>query len=223
MNNWYLVYEGQRVGPMSKENLLAYRPTPDTQVWCEGMEQWQPLYTIPELMEMLNGGPKTTTPVPSPTVYQQNSYGQSPYGQTTHGQNPYGQTSYGQNPYGQTAYGQNPYGQTSYQQPAPAPLPVQSTSGKNKIVAGLLALFLGGLGIQYFYIGKTTAGVLVLLINNLIIIPAILVISFFTLGLGSVLLLVEVIFTIQGIEMLCLSQEDFDKKFVYTKSSFPVF
>lgn len=35
---------------------------------------------------------------------------------------------------------------------APAPAPV--AQGKNKVVAGLLALFLGGLGIHRFYLGQ---------------------------------------------------------------------
>lgn len=33
-------------------------------------------------------------------------------------------------------------------------------SGKNKLVAALLAFFLGGFGIQWFYLGKTLYGVL---------------------------------------------------------------
>lgn len=33
-------------------------------------------------------------------------------------------------------------------------------SGKNKIVAALLAVFLGGFGIQWFYLGKTLYGIL---------------------------------------------------------------
>ncbi len=36
-------------------------------------------------------------------------------------------------------------------------------SGKSRGVAGLLALFLGGLGLHYFYMNKTNAGVVFLL------------------------------------------------------------
>lgn len=36
-------------------------------------------------------------------------------------------------------------------------------SGKNRIVAALLAIFLGGFGIQWFYLGKTLYGVLSLI------------------------------------------------------------
>lgn len=35
--------------------------------------------------------------------------------------------------------------------------------GRNKTTAGILALFLGGLGLQYFYIGKHLSGVLCIL------------------------------------------------------------
>jgi len=35
--------------------------------------------------------------------------------------------------------------------------------GKTKIVAGLLALFLGGFGIHHFYLGSTMAGVICIL------------------------------------------------------------
>ena len=39
----------------------------------------------------------------------------------------------------------------------------QKVSEKNKIVALLLCLFLGGIGIHRFYVGKTATGVLQLL------------------------------------------------------------
>ncbi len=46
---------------------------------------------------------------------------------------------------------------------APSASPLgQTTSGKNKVVAGLLALFLGGIGVHKFYLGKGIQGILYL-------------------------------------------------------------
>jgi len=41
--------------------------------------------------------------------------------------------------------------------------PLNLSGDKNRIVAALLAVFLGSLGIHKFYLGKTTAGVMMLL------------------------------------------------------------
>ncbi len=50
------------------------------------------------------------------------------------------------------------------QLPAPTagPLGRSTTDGKNKVVAGLLALFLGGIGVHKFYLGKGVQGLLYL-------------------------------------------------------------
>ena len=77
--------------------------------------------------------------------------------------------------------------------------------GKSRGVAALLAIFLGSLGIQYFYLGKNTAGVIAL------------VLSIITCGIPGILWL------IQGIMMFTMSQADFERKFVYSTSTFPLF
>jgi TM2 domain-containing membrane protein YozV len=46
--------------------------------------------------------------------------------------------------------------------PSASPLGQTSSSGKNKVVAGLLALFLGGIGVHKFYLGKGFQGLLYL-------------------------------------------------------------
>lgn len=82
-------------------------------------------------------------------------------------------------------------------------------SGKSRGVAGLLAIFLGAFGIHYFYLGKTFAGVLFLLITLL----SCGVLSVFT-GMFSL---------VQGIVFFTLSQEQFESKYVYCYESVPLF
>lgn len=77
--------------------------------------------------------------------------------------------------------------------------------GKSRGVAALLAIFLGGLGIQYFYLGKTGAGLI-------------------TIGLTIITCgLFEFVMFIQGIYMLCITNEQFQQKYVNSTSSFPMF
>ncbi|MCX4335218.1 MAG: TM2 domain-containing protein [Bacteroidales bacterium] len=76
---------------------------------------------------------------------------------------------------------------------------------KDRMVAALLALFLGSLGIHYFYLGKSTAGILTI------------VISFCSCGIWGIVMFV------QAILMLMMSDSDFEAKYVNTEKSFPLF
>lgn len=67
--------------------------------------------------------------------------------------------------------------------------------GKQKIVAGLLGILLGGLGVHHFYLGSTMAGVIELIA------------TFVTCGIASLVGLVE------GILILVMSDADFDARY----------
>lgn len=81
-------------------------------------------------------------------------------------------------------YQQPPYGQPNqgYQQPYGQP---PMGSQKSKIVAGLLGIFLGGLGVHNFYLGFTTRAIIQI------------VVSLVTCGIGSWWGIIE------GILILC--------------------
>lgn len=77
--------------------------------------------------------------------------------------------------------------------------------GKSRGVAGLLAILVGYLGVHYFYLGKVGGGLLTILLCAV------------TCGLWSILVLV------QGILMLCMTNREFERKYVTNPSSFPLF
>lgn len=162
-NKWYILYNGQQIGPMTEEQLCSYNPTPDTQVWCQGMPQWAPIYTIPELMSIIN-------------TYRRHAH--------PNGQN---------------------HSDGSNSTPPPSDNFYQPASVKDHTTAGIFALLLGGLGIQYFYIGKTTGGIFCILL------------SMFTCGLFGILVMV------QGIMMLTMTQQEFERKYVNSTSAMPLF
>ena len=94
-------------------------------------------------------------------------YGKPTYGQTDYAQS--AQTPYYQRPtqpqYTQSAYNQPPtYAQQTYYQ-AGQQQPGYGYAQKSKIVAGLLGLFLGTLGVHNFYLGYTGKAVAQLLLT----------------------------------------------------------
>ena len=77
--------------------------------------------------------------------------------------------------------------------------------GKSRGVAALLAILLGGIGVQYFYIDKIGAGFITILL------------SIVTCGSWSIVTL------IQGILMFCMTNAEFRRKYITNPSTFPLF
>lgn len=84
-----------------------------------------------------------------------------------------------------------------------------SPAGCSRGVAALLAIFLGSLGIHYFYIGKTTAGLIMLLAT--------------VLSCGILAVITNTLSLAQGIYMFIINNRDFYDKYVATPDSFPLF
>ena len=74
------------------------------------------------------------------------------------------------------------------------------TYQKSKVAAGLLAIFLGTLGIHKFYLGYTSQGIIMLLVSLL------------TLGIGACVM--AIIALVEGIFYLTKTDADFDQIYV---------
>ncbi len=74
---------------------------------------------------------------------------------------------------------------------------------KNKWVAGLLALFLGGLGVHKFYLGKKKEGIIMLLCS---------ILGFFLFGVPTAV--VAIVAFIEGIIYFIRSDEDFQRLYI---------
>ncbi|MBP5687557.1 MAG: NINE protein [Muribaculaceae bacterium] len=113
------------------------------------------------------------------------------------------QQQYGQQqPYGQPQYG--------YQQPYRSnDVFAEGPSGKSRGIAALLAILVGAIGVHYFYLGKTTPGIVFL------------VASLLTCGILATV--TSIISLIQGIMMFTMSQQEFEDKYTNPAVSFPLF
>ena len=101
MANYFIYRNGQQEGPYDVATIQNMRLGNDVFVWCDGMSDWQPITSVPELLQR-----------PQPAYGgQQQSY--NPYGQQQSQQPGYGgQQAYGQQQ-AQGFYGQQ---QGGYQQ-----------------------------------------------------------------------------------------------------------
>lgn len=171
------------------------QPQPQPQQPAQPTAAWQPdapAQGQPYVQQP--GGQQPAQPYAAP---QQGS----PYAQPQPTQQPYGaQPGYGsvppQNPYGQQA-------QYGYQQPYVAP----AVGEKDHVAAGLLALFLGWLGVHKFYLGYNTSGFIML---GTSILGGIL-----TLSVAS--WAIWVIAIVEGIFYLSKSQTEFEQMYVINK------
>jgi len=77
------------------------------------------------------------------------------------------------------------------------------TGEKNKIVAALLAFFLGGLGIHKFYLGKTTPGIIMLVVS---------IVGIFLLAIPTII--IGIIALIEAVIYLVKSDDDFHRDYV---------
>lgn len=82
-----------------------------------------------------------------------------------------------------------------------------SPEGKSRGIAALLAIFLGSLGIHYFYMGKNTAGIVYLLITLL------------SCGLGGAI--IGILGLIQGIIMFGMTNQAWRQKYILSPNTFP--
>ena len=93
---------------------------------------------------------------------------------------------------------------------------------KSKTTAGILAIFLGGLGIHHFYLGNKSKGLLYLITQVSCFFGAYIIgplltaiyIGLFIMGLSWIIgILLCVVGFIEGIVLLCKNQEEFDIKY----------
>ncbi|MGO4382722.1 NINE protein [Specibacter sp. RAF43] len=110
------------------------------------------------------------------------------YGPPAYPQQPgYAQPGYGQPGPGQQGYPPQAYPPPGYQQPYPPGYGYQpGVEQKSKIVAGILGILLGYLGIHRFYLGYTKIGIIQI------------VVTFLTFGLGGLWGFIEGIMILVG-------------------------
>lgn len=143
--------------------------------------------------------PHTLNPPPEATASSSRNTASPPAhtlslsaGQPQYGQPAQPAAGYGQQPgYGQAYQQPNAYAQPQYTAAPYAAAPVGQSS-KSKLAAGLLGIFLGGLGVHNFYLGNTGKAVAQLLLT---------LVGWILLGLGPIAAAIWGF--VEGIIILC--------------------
>lgn len=103
---YFMIIDGQQRGPFQRDMLVMQGLRPDTYVWREGMPNWAPASTMPELADLLieesafGSYARPEEPVPP---YNANGNAQGGFRSSAYGRQPYGQQPYSQQPYGPPA------------------------------------------------------------------------------------------------------------------------
>ena len=96
-----------------------------------------------------------------------------------------------------------------------------NTSPKNKTTAGILAILLGCFGGHYFYVGKFIPAIVFLIVT---LFGWFYRSSYYHVRTFWFLpVIIFIISVIQGIMILSMSDQDFNKKYVNTTNQFPLF
>ena len=74
---YYIAVNNERKGPFEEYELLNNGLTPDTLVWCKGMDDWKLAREVSELNYLLGGAPQ---PTPNPQPQPHGGWQQQPYG-----------------------------------------------------------------------------------------------------------------------------------------------
>ena len=94
-------------------------------------------------------------------------------------------------------------------QPVFATQPVPQPDKKNKLVAAILAIFLGSLGIHRFYLGQIRQGIL-------------FIVCLVVLGTVGAWAIVPIVAFIEGIVLLTMGEQTFDAKYNRTGGAAPL-
>jgi TM2 domain-containing membrane protein YozV len=181
MADYFLAIDGQQQrGPFPVHQLLAMGMRAESLVWCEGMGAWQRADSVPELVGLL--GIRQAPP-------QQQQYAA---------------------PAGYPAVAPQQFAGGMQYPVAPPPgsyssVPPYNPANSKRIIAGVMGILLGSLGVHKFVLGYNTAGVVMLLVSVLS--------CFFAAPVMGIIGLIE------GIIYLTKSDEEFYRTYVAQEKS----